>query len=279
MRFFTTVLFFCVISSSLTAKEVMKNGIAIKVNDDIITMYDIRDAQQKTNRKRGEVVAFLINQSLRKEAIKKENITVSDEEIDRFIDNVATQRRVSKARLRLLIQNQMSWESYREEIKKQIAQQSLQRKVIAKALATISEDRLKTFFNEHKKDFQKLSKIEVIAYTSPNNRALEQVAKNPMLSLKNVKRKRETFTESGANRKIFLFLSQVKERQFSPIVPYQKQFVRYFIQKKVVDDKAQVAYINLKNEVKNRYAIEYKDQFFKDYFQKMRANATIEYMR
>ncbi|HOW52887.1 MAG TPA: peptidylprolyl isomerase [bacterium] len=154
------VLLLVLAALPLNAAEQVLNTVAITVNDDFVTLYDVKkeiapgapdavSAQQIADRKK-EVMEKLIADLLVRQEIKKRNIIVGDAELDRAIENVASQNRITIDKLKEEIAQQgLSWEKYRNEVlRKQLEMLSLKRD-IAVATLDIDETNLRDLYKRH----------------------------------------------------------------------------------------------------------------------------------
>ncbi len=157
---FLLLLLLAATSLPLGAAERLLNTVALIVNDDFVTLYDVKkeiapaapDAvsdHQIAERKK-EVTEKLVADLLIRQEIKKRSIIVGEAELDRAIENVAAQNRISIDQLKGEIAAQgLSWEKYRNEVlKKQLEMLSLKRD-IAMATLDIDENDLRDLYKRH----------------------------------------------------------------------------------------------------------------------------------
>ncbi len=142
------------------AAERLLNAIAIIVNDDFVTLYEVKKeispnapdavSDREIAARRTEVSDRLIADRLVKQEIKRRNITVSDTELDRAIENVAEQNGITVEKLKEEIAAQgVSWETYRNEVlRKQLEVLSLKRD-IAMATLDVDETTLRDLYKRH----------------------------------------------------------------------------------------------------------------------------------
>ncbi len=145
---------------SVEAAERLLNTIAIIVNDDFVTLYEVKreiapaspDAvsDREIAERRSEVSDRLIADRLVKQEIKRRNITISDAELARAIEDVATQNGITVEKLKEEIAAQgVTWETYRDEVlRKQLEVLSLKRDV-AMATLDVDETTLRDLYKRH----------------------------------------------------------------------------------------------------------------------------------
>jgi peptidyl-prolyl cis-trans isomerase SurA len=154
------LLFLIAAALPLGAAERVLNTVAVIVNNDFVTLYDVKkeiapdapDAvsdRQIAERKK-EVIDKLVADLLVRQEIKKRNIIVGETELDRAIENVAAQNRISIDKLKEEITAQgFTWDKYRNDIlKKQLEMLSLKRD-IAVATLDVDETNLRDLYTRH----------------------------------------------------------------------------------------------------------------------------------
>ncbi len=142
------------------AGERLLNTIAIIVNDDFITLYEVKReiapnapdgvSDREIAAHRTDAADRLIADRLVKQEIKRRSITVGDTELDRAIENVAEQNGITVDKLKEEITAQgVSWETYRNEVlRKQLEVLSLKRD-IAMATLDVDETTLRDLYKRH----------------------------------------------------------------------------------------------------------------------------------
>jgi peptidyl-prolyl cis-trans isomerase SurA len=138
--------------------EIVERIVAI-VNDDIITYlevqkeispyeeqikavgYDPEKEQQMLYRVRSDVVNKLVDQKLTDQEIKRHKITVSDEEIDKDIEQIKKGKSWTDEDLRKALENEgMTIESYREKLKEQALRARLLNTAVKANIVITKED-------------------------------------------------------------------------------------------------------------------------------------------
>jgi len=149
-----------IVSLPLGAAERLLNTIAVLVNDDFVTLYDIKKeisqsapdgvSDRQISENKEAVVDKLVADLLVKQEIKRRSITVSDTELDRAVENVAEQNQIPVEKLKEEIAAQgMSWSAYRNDVlRKQLEVLSLKRD-IAMATLDVDETTLRDLYKRH----------------------------------------------------------------------------------------------------------------------------------
>lgn len=159
-------LLFLLVSQPSVAKTLTK--VVAVVNDDIITTYQLDKAvleslakNPKSNQMsaaqldemKKETLDTLINEKLFDQRIKELGIEVSDSELTGAIEDVAVKNGLTKEALYKALEAQnLTMESYREKIKKEILHYKLMsREVNYKVMVTSSE--VRHYYDEHIADY------------------------------------------------------------------------------------------------------------------------------
>jgi len=158
MPLFLTVLFLLFLP--LNAAERLLNTIAIKVNGDFVTLYDVKKeisptapdgvSDRQIAEKKAEVVDKLVADLLVKQEIRHRNITISEVELDRAVENIAEQNGITVEKLKEEIGEQgVSWETYRNEILRQQLEVLALKRDIAMATLDVDETTLRDLYKRH----------------------------------------------------------------------------------------------------------------------------------
>jgi hypothetical protein len=83
-------LFLTLLISSGISFAGMTNGIALTVNEDPITIYDIEKTMSANNISKNEAVGFLIDKTLYEQAIKENNIVADIFDVNDYIEKLAS---------------------------------------------------------------------------------------------------------------------------------------------------------------------------------------------
>ena len=139
------------------------NGIAAIVNNDIITNQQLnhaivaaRQQLQHNNiplphaaKLRQEVLQQLIYQQLQLQIATRNNIKISDKEVDQVITRIAAQNHATIAQLKQkLVQQHLSYKVFRSQLRKQLTISKLQREAIASTIH-INQAEIAAFRKKH----------------------------------------------------------------------------------------------------------------------------------
>ncbi|MGW8188109.1 MAG: SurA N-terminal domain-containing protein, partial [Desulfobacterales bacterium] len=135
--------------------EVVDRIVAI-VNDEVISLYELNQAtqpyiEQVQNSRypedverqlmfevRGKILNEMINEKLADQELKRQNISVSDKEVDNAIERIKESRAITDEELRKsLVAQGITYEEYRQQTKQQILRAKLvNREVRSKIVIT-----------------------------------------------------------------------------------------------------------------------------------------------
>jgi peptidyl-prolyl cis-trans isomerase SurA len=167
---FWWVLAFSVAVFSINAQaeeSVIIDRIVAVVNDEIITLYELNETlkpyeeniqalgyppekvRETLFKLRADLLSKLVDQKLTDQQIKKNNLTISTQEIDKTIERIKESRSYTDEDLRAgLAEQGLTIEEYRENIKKQLLRGKLvNREVKSKIVITSAE--IEKYYNEH----------------------------------------------------------------------------------------------------------------------------------
>ncbi len=91
----------------------------------------------------------MIDNYLLLDAAKKQNVEISDNQVDQQIQSIASQNHMSLSQLKAATQKEgYSYAEYRHQMKDQLTINELQKKVITPAIS-ISDEEIKSFFQQY----------------------------------------------------------------------------------------------------------------------------------
>jgi len=161
------------------ADAVVVDRIVAVVNDDLVTLYDLNktfqpyeeniralgyapERERETLFKlRTDLLNRLIDRKLTDQVIKKNNIEVSEEEIDTTLERLKEARSLTDESLRAgLAQQGLTLEEYRNNIKQQLLRNKLVNREI-KSKIVITEDDIKIYYDAHREKYAGETKYHI----------------------------------------------------------------------------------------------------------------------
>ena len=157
--------------NSQAADAVVVDRIVAIVNDDLITLFDLNqtfrpfeenvkalgyapERERETLFKlRSDLLKQLIERKLVDQVIKKNNIEVSEQEIDATLERIKATRSLTDDDLRAgLTEQGLTLEEYRKNIKQQLLRNKLVNREI-KSKIVITQDEIKAYYDAHREKY------------------------------------------------------------------------------------------------------------------------------
>jgi len=173
-------LAFLFIPEGLRAAEEIDKIVAV-VNDDLITLSELKEKEKKINTKpdsldasqdERQVLEQMIEQKLLEQEAKKMGISVTDREVDAAIEGVKKQFNLTDEQLNEVLKKQnLTLETFREQWRTQI----LGNKVVGtqvKGQIAVTEDEIKKYYEENYGEIQTGKEVRIahilITFDSPD---------------------------------------------------------------------------------------------------------------
>ncbi|KJS32609.1 MAG: hypothetical protein VR64_05885 [Desulfatitalea sp. BRH_c12] len=294
--------------------EVVDRIVAI-VNEDIILLSEMEQAaesyremlkesgypedQPLTRDQRSQLLDKMINDKLTDQEVKRQGITIKDEEVDRTIDRLKQVNQTSHEDLvRLLKLRGMSFEEYRAQIKEQLLQSRIVNREV-KSKIVITEDDVNAYYEAHKAQYTGQTKYHLrhILMQLPSNasdersRVYQQMqelhrrlqAGEDFSSLAKIYSQAATAEEGGdlglfENRlltdEIRNVLSGLTSGQFTPVVETEQGYQIFYVQE--VIHTAGKDPEEVRAEIQDKLFAEVVEQKFAAWFKELRKRAHVE---
>lgn len=252
----------------------MIDGIALTVEGEAVTTAEIRAVQQQLNISKEKAIDLLIQDRLQKAAMK--NIIISEEAVDQKIAQIAAQNNVSIPKMqKILKQRGTTWTKYRSSIKESLKKEKFYKEKVIATIPTPSEDELKLFYANHKEEFTLPSTISMIEYSSASEATLKnflQTKKKKGIKSRSVKK-----STKNINPALLSTILQTQNGSFTRPFNTGNKYISYKILSK--DGKINMPFEASKGAVAAKWKQQQQGKALKDYFQKMRTNADVHYLR
>lgn len=260
------------------AKDKIVGGVAIKVNGDPITLYEIKLIQKDKGFSKDQAIEFLVAQRLKTQEIERLKINIDDERLDREIENIATQNQMNLQQFLLALKQEgIEYEMYRDELKDQIETRELMRNVLLSA-DTSSEDEIHKYYNKHKSEFNTPKEVEVARYTSKNPKLLERTRANPNTAISGVEKTQEKLELDALNPQVAQLFSSLKEGKFSPILDSGGgTYVTFRVIKKI--GQSTMSFEEARNYIAQKLSQNNQEKVLSEYFEKIKQKAHIQTLR
>ena len=266
------LLFLSVLNAGLV------DAIAIIVNNEPITLYDIDEKMVDLNIKKEQAVGILIEEKLYNQEVKKYNIAADIFDVNNYLEKVAASNGMDLLTFKSILKQQYKdYDKFVDETKKRIIHEKLIRKIVRGNLKFAKEEDLKIYYDNNFDKFNIASKVDVTQYSSKSKKELLSIKSNPLLMLPGVKQQNLTLERKNLNSQIRFVLNDTKEGSFTPIFTANKEFVMFYIIKK--KEITTLKYEDVKDKILNVVMKEREAKYLKEYFEKLKITADIKILR
>ncbi|PAF43212.1 peptidylprolyl isomerase [Helicobacter sp. 11S02596-1] len=254
-------------------------GIAITVNGDPITLYQIEETQKKMKISKKKAIDMLIAQRIKTQEIKRLKIHIDDARVEQEIENIAKHNGMDRdSFVNALISQGISYGKYKDELKEQIQTQELLRSVLLSNVNTAGETQMRDYYDKHKAEFSVPKEVETIRYVSKDPEALKKALENPMMKISGVDRGEEKISLEALNPQVAQVFIQTDKNAFTPILNAgEGSYVSFFIKDKI--GQVEIPFEQAKNFIAQKLVEGSQDRILDEYFEKIRAKAKINIIR
>lgn len=254
------------------------NGIAIVVNGDPVTLYDINQTMNKNGISKSKAVELLIDDVLYDQLIKKNNIKADIFDVDDYVQKLANRNNMDIFNFKKIIEQKYgNYNIFEEEVKKEIVRSKLLKEITRGKIKIASKEDIESYYNKNKNKFTVAKSYKITEYSSVKKNYLVNIINNPMLMLKDVKVKELNLENNKISQQLRYILNNVKENSFTPIFAKKGTYVTLFINKK--NGKSILSLENVKTQIFNEIMVKREKKFLKEYFEKRKITADIKIIR
>lgn len=267
-------LVMCALFSAILNANII-DGIAIKVDGNIITKYEITQLQKSQNLPKDKAIDALINEKLKENEIKRLGIKVDDERIDNEINSIAMANKITRAELESALQKQkINLDTYKAELKEHIINRELMQRILQTNSALASESDLQAFYEKNKNDFKIPTKVKVTSYVSNSDVELQRFLQNPLLLNPSIQSKDEEIDIRTLPAQVMGIFLDTPIKNFTPVLNSGSTLIVFFIKEK--DGWEVLPFESAKSMVMQKYSQTRESEILNEYFTKVKANANIE---
>ncbi len=300
------------------ADTVVVDRIVAVVNEDLITLYDLNQAFQPYEaniralsytpekerealfKLRSDLLNRLIDRKLTDQAIKRNNIEVSEKEIDSALERIKEGRSLTDEDLRAGLADQgLTMEEYRQNLKQQLLRNTLVNREV-KSKIVITEDEIKRYYDAHSEKYAGETKYHIwnifIRWPEFGNESAKQRALEKMESIATKLKQGQAFESLAAQKPdslmepegadLGLFRMEelspqlqkaIKDMQagdFSPILDTDMGYQIVYVQKIIKTDSKSLE--DVKSEIQQTLYNEAVDNRFQTWLQNLRKKSHIK---
>lgn len=247
------------------------NGIAIIVDKEPITLYEIDEAMKELKTNKNNAIDFLINDRIEQAQIKKMGALISDFELEDEVKKILLQNKTKSNQL-----NAQSYENLKKNLKKQLEKRKLYEAVASSAKIDYSEDGARNFYERNINEFLLYRQINVSIYSSNTALSLENL-RNTNKKDKNIQERNAILNLENADPRLMVFLSRIGANGYSPVLENGDKFILYKVKSKTSPQT--LAYEEIKDEISSVYINKQRQDYIKDFFDKAHSKANITRLR
>lgn len=274
MKFIT--IFMAIALHLAIAKTI--DGVAIKVNGNIITMYEIEKIQNENKISKKEAIDLIIRNKLKENEIKRLGIIIDDKRLNDEINNIASSNNITRDELIKALKAQgIDFQNYKNDLKEHLANRDLMQKVLQTNTNLTSDEDLKKYYDANPSLFTFPTIIKVTSYTSTSDEALQRFLSNPLIVNSSIQSKDEEINIRNLPPQIVNIFLNTPDKKFTPILNSGNTLIVFFIKEKT--NKELIPFDDIKSNVMQKYAEAKESDLLNEYFNKIKASTNIEYIR
>ena len=267
-------LLFLLITITFTEAR-MLDGIAIIVENEPITLAEIRAVRSQMGISKAKAIDLLIQDRLQKTAMK--DIVVPEDEVDSKIKEIAKQNNLSIKKMQKILKRQgTSWVQYRADIRESLKKAHFYQDVVVASTPEPTEDELKLFYNKNKSKFTIPRTISVTEYSSKTEKTLQNLRTKHRYTKAIHSKKIAQDTKTLSPEMLSLFL-QTPKNGYTKIMNAGDKYITYKV--RATHGKRIMPFEAAKLAVAASWKQAQQGQALKDYFKKLRTRADIQILR
>lgn len=271
-------LLFSLILASTFSLAGLVNGIAIVVNDDPITLYDIDKTMLENNVNKNQAVSLLIDKVLYKQLVKKNNITADVFDVNAYVEKLAASNGMDLYSFKSIIKQRYSdYSVFEEEAKKAVIRQKLLAKIVKGRLKIANDEDMKIYYENNQDKFATAKTVELVQYSARNKGVLQNTIQNPLLVPTEVKRTTLSLKMKDLDPQLQYLLNNTKIGNFTPIFTANRAYNALYIIKK--EGKSILDFETVKSKIFTDIMSVREKKYLKDYFEKEKLTADIKIVR
>ncbi|MGB6329001.1 MAG: peptidyl-prolyl cis-trans isomerase, partial [Halarcobacter sp.] len=155
------LLTFLLLTSSSYAATL--DAIALVVNDEPITLYDIEKRKVERNLSKEKAVGELVDEALYSQLISKYNITADIFDVNNYLEKIAASNGMDLYTFKSIIkQKYTDYNKYEEQTRNLILRQKLTNTLVRGNLKIANEEDLKIYYENNLNKFKMASNVKAV---------------------------------------------------------------------------------------------------------------------
>lgn len=273
-------LFLSLLLAPLLSAEII-NAIAVTVDNETITLYEIKQEQALTQLSIKETVDQLIRAKLEEIEAKKRQIDVSNQEVLDELKKMAEQNSMSLSQLYEAMSStrHLSESQTKEKTKEKLLKQKLFNAIAMAKMDEPTDQEVQEYYQLHLKEYELPKSVDTVLYSSVDQNLLKEKIANPMMSFPGVSTENMTVELAKINPRLAEILVATDSGSFTPVLPQMggSGYMSFYLLRKnetVTPELEQV-----REQVENKIMQDKREQILNEHFQRMRVNADIKILR
>lgn len=254
------------------------NGIAVLVNEDPITIYDIKEDMKKRGVDENSSVSYLIDKTLFEQLVKQNNISADIFDINEQIEKLANSNGMDVYSFKSIIkQKYPNYNDFENEVKDSVIRQKLIKKLVRGQLAIATIDDVKLYYEKNISQYQTSKYFYVTQYSSSNKEALIEKISTPMKVIPSVTVSELKIDSKDINAQLQYVLTTTKNRSFTPIFTLNNQYISLYIKDR--EGSEAINFDIVKDRIFNEIMEQREKVFLEQHFEKQKLTADIKVIR
>lgn len=254
------------------------NAIAITVNDEPITSYDIERTMAVNKISQQEAVSYLIDKALYDQLVSQNYITADVFEINEYIEKLANANGMDVYAFKAIVKQEYpEYEAFENEAKNAVIRQKLVQQIVKGQLAIASDDDMQLYYEKNGKKYLTAKSFSIIQYISKNKNSLTKMMQNPLMMPSDVTKESLRLESNSIQPQLQYLLTNTNENAFTPVFTADKHFVTMFISKK--EGSVIQPFESAKGKIFNDIMSQREQSYLKDHFEKQKLIADIKVLR
>ena len=274
ISFAAFLLSFCLANASQ-----ISNGIAVVIENEPITINELRKAAAQLKTDETTALNLLIRDRLETAQIKNLKIEASDYEVNQRLEKIANDSGMNVAGLRSAVTSKGGdYAQFKDDVAKSIKQEKLYQSIFSEAKINISENAARAYFEQNPSAFARFSDISVTRYVAPSADFLEVARKSsPMNTNHSVHMDVLDLKSEQIPPQLREIFQQTADGTFTQIFQTPEGFEMFYVASK--KGQTMPEFDEVRDEAMNAlYKLE-QDRVIGEYFNKLRAKANVKHLR
>jgi peptidyl-prolyl cis-trans isomerase SurA len=252
----------------------MLDAIAVVVEGEAVTTAEIAAVQQQMNISKKEATDLLIKDRLQKSAMN--SVSIAEDSIDSKIEDIAAQNNLTIPKMQKVLKEQgTTWKKYRSSVKTAMKKEKFYQEKVLSTIPPPTEDQLKLFYINNKDSFIIPSSINMIEYSASTESKIKNFLQTK--DSRGIKSRPVTKKTKDINTALLGPILQTQDGSFTRPFNAGDRFISYEVLSRSGQDT--MPYEASKGSVAAKWKQQQQSKALKDYFEKLKTNADIQYIR